>query len=379
MPARLVLVVALLLGPAAPAAEIGVIGRKLVIVDKVAAAGLAKVVYVSKDRAAGITKGSGTDQAGIEATFVVGYAAAAGRIHMPSGAFAAAEGWQVSGPTVAKFVNRDAPGGGTVAKVGVIKQGRLLKVVGKGLGDGPVIDILTAGAPPGDVHTAFTVDNAGEINSHCSTFAGCVYKLIAGGTGAKLVCRNSTADPTCAALAPGTTTTTSTSSTTTTSTFVAGVCGNGVVDQASEACDLPDPGVCDDFPPPVPITCGPPASSQPCQCCAATACILSTFGDIPCCDGDCQDTTGVGTVRGGVCIPPTCQSDADCNGYQCVGGACCGGGGSLCGVVDCCPGTGTTCSPVPWLGAPVCCRPAGGSCGAFSECCSGSCSAGLCD
>jgi hypothetical protein len=86
----------------------------------------------------------------------------------------------------------------------VIKPDKLLKLVAKGLGD-PLpppgaIDILTTGPPSGDVHTAFLVDNASEENTHCSTFTGCTYKLIAADTGAKLVCKTSTADPTCAAL-----------------------------------------------------------------------------------------------------------------------------------------------------------------------------------
>jgi hypothetical protein len=107
----------------------------------------------------------------------------------------------VNKPSVAKFVNKSAPGGSTVAKVAVIKPGKLHKIVAKGLGDPPnVIDIFSAGAPSGDVHTAFSVDNSSDLNVHCSTFTGCTYKLIAADTGAKLVCKTSTADPTCAAL-----------------------------------------------------------------------------------------------------------------------------------------------------------------------------------
>jgi hypothetical protein len=39
------------------AADIGVVGLKLIVVDKVTAAGKAKAVFVSKDKTNGITKG----------------------------------------------------------------------------------------------------------------------------------------------------------------------------------------------------------------------------------------------------------------------------------------------------------------------------------
>jgi hypothetical protein len=46
------------------------------------------------------------------------------------------------------------------------------------------------------------VTSGGEEVCHCSVFDGCAYKLIAGGSGAKLVCKNGTADAGCSALAP---------------------------------------------------------------------------------------------------------------------------------------------------------------------------------
>jgi hypothetical protein len=35
----------------------------------------------------------------------------------------------------------------------------------------------------------FRVTNGAEINRHCSHFSSCVYTVLGGGTGAKLVCR----------------------------------------------------------------------------------------------------------------------------------------------------------------------------------------------
>jgi len=203
-PVTLVFAVSAMVGSTvAQGANIGVIGKKFIIVDKVTTAGKAKVVYVSKDTTAGITKGTSTSAEGIDATFDFAYDATAGQVFMQAGDVdpGDTEGWKTNKPTVAKFINKSAPSGSTVAKVAVIKPGKLLKIVAKGLGDPPdVIDIFSAGPPSGDVHTAFSVDNSSDLNVHCSTFTGCTYKLIAADTGAKLVCRTSTADPTCAAL-----------------------------------------------------------------------------------------------------------------------------------------------------------------------------------
>jgi hypothetical protein len=91
-----------------------------------------------------------------------------------------------------------------VDKVAVIKPGKLLKLVGKGLGD-TAIDILGAGEPStqpvGAVVTAYCVDNGADTICHCSAFPACSYQLMAADTGAKLVCKNGVADADCAALA----------------------------------------------------------------------------------------------------------------------------------------------------------------------------------
>jgi hypothetical protein len=73
------------------------------------------------------------------------------------------------------------------------------------------------------VQTAYCVTNSGEDFCHCSDFSGCAYKLIAKGTGAKLVCKTGVADAGCAAAGPTTTTTiaVTTTTTSTTSTTVA--------------------------------------------------------------------------------------------------------------------------------------------------------------
>lgn len=183
---------------------IGVIPKKLVVVDKLGTpAGKAKTVFVSKDQTAGITKGAGLDENLISAKFGVRYddGAAAGSFTLPAGATDGTSGWVTNKEKVAKYVNKAAPGGPTEAKVAVIKPGKLLKLVGKGLGDVP-FDIFGAGPPTGSVFTAYCVTNDGVENCHCSEFTGCNHSTIGGGLGAKLVCKQGVADGACTALQP---------------------------------------------------------------------------------------------------------------------------------------------------------------------------------
>jgi Regulator of Chromosome Condensation (RCC1) repeat protein len=165
-------------------------GAKLIVVDKVASAGRAKVVFVAKD--AVITKGPGTDSAQIDAKMHVAFDAVDGRFDMPQGA-----NWVANSATVARYVNSAAPTAGSV-KVGVIKTG-LVKTVAKSLGDLP-LDVSQA--PTGPVYVASTVVNGSQTLLHCVQFATCMHKTIAAGTGYRLVCKDGTGDATCHALVP---------------------------------------------------------------------------------------------------------------------------------------------------------------------------------
>ena len=163
---------------------------KLIVVDRTSLAGSAKIMFVAKDTSGGITKGSGLDPAQISVAFDVRYGngATAGGFALPAGASDGTSGWLTNRPTVAKFVNRAAPGGPTSAKLSVIKPGKLLKLVGKSLGDSP-LDVLGAGDPgPNGVSTEFAITNGGSTFRHCSHFTGCAFKPIGAGTGVKLVC-----------------------------------------------------------------------------------------------------------------------------------------------------------------------------------------------
>lgn len=183
-------------GPAM-AADISITGLKLIILDKLAAATKAKVVFVSKDGA--IVKGAGTNAAAVDAqTDIYGPGiTTAGSLVMPLGA--GVPGWKTNNASVAKYVNLDAPTGGAV-KVSVVKAG-LLKVVGKSLGDSPV---SIAGAPGtvGDVRVVHTLSNGGT-NRFCTKFVGCIRKEIAGGGNYKLICKGNGAPDTCPASPSG--------------------------------------------------------------------------------------------------------------------------------------------------------------------------------
>lgn len=124
---------------------------------------------------------------------------------MPAGASAnQSPGWVVNSEKIAKYVNRDAPAGPTGVKLVIIKPGRLIKLVGTTLGDEP-LDILEAGHPGKGIFLAFCVTNGGEEKCHCSHTGGpdgCAYRSIAGGTGAKMVCRGGGVNDTCDALTP---------------------------------------------------------------------------------------------------------------------------------------------------------------------------------
>jgi len=178
------------------AQTIPVVGTKLIVVDRVATASKAKVVFVTKDP--NVTKSVGFANP-IDANLDVAYDSVSGSWIMPPGS-----DWIVSESDVAKYVNKEAPIGGTV-RTSIIKRDLLLKVVGSSLGDDP-LDVSQA--PSGPVYVAHILHDGSYTYRHCTQFAGCAHNVIANGTGYKLVCRGgSVGDPGCAAAPPTTTTT----------------------------------------------------------------------------------------------------------------------------------------------------------------------------
>jgi len=174
------------------AKRVGVKGWKFILLDRLSAASKAKVVLVIKD--SGIDTGAGTDVSTISGSMRVSYDVSSGEFLMPAG-----PGWLVNTSAVAKYVNKQAPVGGSV-KVSVIKPGTLFKVVAKSLGD-TTLDISSA--PTGSVFVTADVTNGAESISHCTAFNACVHKVIAGGGNFKLICKGSSdADSACTAYLP---------------------------------------------------------------------------------------------------------------------------------------------------------------------------------
>jgi pimeloyl-ACP methyl ester carboxylesterase len=188
-----VLVVGLTVVPlAGHAADAGVTGRKLIVVDKLAAANKAKVVFVSK-LDAGIDKGAAGDPALLDGTFEVFYEDAPGSV---TGTFVMPAPWLVNKDAVATYVNKAAPGGAGDVKVAVVKPGKVAKVVGKGLGDVTDIDLFHGAPGPNGVTAVLTVNNGSDASTHrmCSNFSvgggsTVIFKEIAGGQGRKLVAK----------------------------------------------------------------------------------------------------------------------------------------------------------------------------------------------
>ncbi|MFN8545346.1 MAG: beta-propeller fold lactonase family protein [Candidatus Binatia bacterium] len=167
-------------------AKIPVVGLKLIVTAKSTGA---RAVFTTKDPA--VTKGPGINPADIHASLHVAYDGTKGAFQMPAGA-----SWLVNKDTVAKYVNKAAPVGGSV-RTSVIKPGVQVNVAARSLGDTP-LDVTSP--PSGAVYVAHGVVNGGEEHWHCTQFTGCVHKLIAGGTGHKLTCKGSSAgDAGCAA------------------------------------------------------------------------------------------------------------------------------------------------------------------------------------
>jgi hypothetical protein len=188
----------------AKAADIGVSAKKYIAIDKEIAAGKSKTVYVAKVPEADKHSNDVNDisvQLSIQYVGTLGNAAAS--FEVPSGeSVNKSPGWLVNKDTVAKFVNKDAPGGPTGAKVVVIKPAKLLKLIGKTRGDSAELDMIANGAPTGSVFTAYSITSGGVTDNFCSEFSGCAFKEIGGGTGRKLVCKGSTPDGGCTAAGP---------------------------------------------------------------------------------------------------------------------------------------------------------------------------------
>jgi hypothetical protein len=184
---------------AASAETIGVTPKKLILIEK---DGKPKVVFLATDP--GVTKGAGNDVAAISARLDVAWDATSGAFIMPLGASDGTRGWLANTPKLAKYGSKTSgvtPG--DTVKLTLVKEAKLLKLVGKGLGDGPVLDLFDQ--PNGNVSICLSITNGIEQHRFGATWsaADCEYSETGGGTGRKLVCgKGGQPDPTCSASGP---------------------------------------------------------------------------------------------------------------------------------------------------------------------------------
>jgi len=246
----------------AGAADIGIVPTKLIVVDKLASSGVAKAVFVAKDPA--VDKGPGTDPTLVGANLQVSYDNSTDpAISGGFNALAGSANWIVNKTAVAKYVNKLAPSGGGT-KVAVVKQNNLVKLVGKNLGDTPINVLSQGGAASGDAETAYCVQNGSTANCFCSFLPDCSWKSVAGGTGAKLVCKGGSADPACGGL----------------STRCAGLAVNDVVDPGEECDDgdANDGNGCTKYC----TACGDGTVTAPEECETTKTCKLGANNGLPC-------------------------------------------------------------------------------------------------
>lgn len=100
------------------------------------------------------------------------------------------------GPASEKGRSDNFPGLSRLSPKVIIKPGSLIKLVAKSLGDTP-LDIMTQGSTAADVaRLSFRISDSATAfdDSFCSVFTPgpCVWRLIGGGTGAKLARRSTT-------------------------------------------------------------------------------------------------------------------------------------------------------------------------------------------
>lgn len=182
-----------------------VAGAKLLMIDKYAAAGKAKVVMILKDTTPGsISKGPAATPSGLSGQLI---------LFQESDPFNRAifdldgSGWVKNKGTVAKYKDKSAAAGAAGVRGVTVKEDKKLKVVARNLGDGDsasgdqsTTDIdLSALTTSDAIMAVITIDNANDSSSHrmCARFTAPTIKTIGGGSGIKVLSKTSTLPSSC--------------------------------------------------------------------------------------------------------------------------------------------------------------------------------------
>ena len=152
---------------AGAAVDVGVAGRKLVIIDG-GANSRSKVVFVAKGDAIG--KGGGTDAAGISASLQISRGDESGGFAVPIGAYAGGSGWRANEIGRAQYLNRAAPSSApTGVRSLVLKAGRTLRVMANSLGD-ESLDFAAVAASTTGIEVVATIRNGSATHRLCTRF-----------------------------------------------------------------------------------------------------------------------------------------------------------------------------------------------------------------
>jgi len=180
-------------------------GSKLLMIDKYANSGKAKIVLLAKDTTPGsISKGPSADPTGLTGTIVLFQEA------NPSNRAVfdlAGSGWSKNKVSIAKYKNTAAAPGTAGAKIASVKPDKLVKLVASNLGDGDAAsgdqdtnDLDLSVLTTSDVIKAvITIYNANDGSQHtmCAQFESPTIKPIGGGTGTKYLSKMSSLPSTC--------------------------------------------------------------------------------------------------------------------------------------------------------------------------------------
>lgn len=179
-------------------------GLKLLMQDRYAASGKAKVVLALKDSTPGsIAKGAASTPPNLSGTLEL-Y-----QVSNPANRAVydlAAANWSSNGASVAKFKNSAAAAGAAGAKKLLLKPDKLIKFIAANLGDGDAAsgdqgaaDLdLSALSAADSIRAVVTIDNAADSSTHrmCAQFDAPSVTPI-GGSGFKLLSKTSSLPVTC--------------------------------------------------------------------------------------------------------------------------------------------------------------------------------------
>jgi hypothetical protein len=197
-----------IIAPTPTTVSTGIAGMKLILVDKYASSAKAKAVFVSKDTTPGAIHNDGAaDPSALSGTVEIFDKSDPTNVAIYD---LAGPNWIVNKSTVAKYVFNGAGTATAGAKVVVVKPDRLLKVVGKNLGDsdaatgsqnGSDLD-LSRLAVGDEVRVRVTMVNGSYESSLPSTHIMCSDFTVEtaapiGGTGYKITSKTSTAPGSC--------------------------------------------------------------------------------------------------------------------------------------------------------------------------------------